>query len=183
MNFSLIPIQYKILAILLVMCAIFAYGFEKGNAKADEKLRQFEIDNKTLQLELEKEQNNIKEKIVTQYVDKIKIVKEKEYVFLNQATNNVPAQFNLSNGWIWLHDASAQNGIPDATRSSDGTPSDIKDNQALTTIISNYAICHQTRQQLTDLQRSITETKKLVDSENEKNKKNFWSRLKGNGDK
>lgn len=165
----MIPLPYKILAIVLIAIGAFGYGMKLGTDKAKVEIERFAVQNEQLKNDLEKEQNNIKEKVVTEFIDRVKVVKEKEYVFLNQAENNVPAQFNLSNGWVYLHDAAtgASGGNADPTRSSDATASDIKDNQALATIISNYSACLQNSQQLIGLQKWALESKQAIDKQNE----------------
>jgi len=165
----LIPLPYKILAIVFVVGGAFGYGFKKGNERAEVEINKFANETETLKIELEKEQNNIKEKVVTEYVDKVKVVKEKEYVLQQAATNNVPSQYNLSNGWVYIHDhaTGSESGIPDPTAAADATPSDVKDNQALLTVLTNYSVCLQNAQQLIGLQNWVIETDKSVTKQNE----------------
>lgn len=166
----MIPLPYKILAIVLIAVSAFGYGMKMGTDRAKVVIDQFAADKAKLEADLQAEQNNIKEKVVTEYQDRVQVVKEKEYVFVNQANNNVPSQFNLSNGWVYLHDAAtgASGGDADPTRSSDATASDIKDNQALATIISNYSACLQNSQQLIGLQKWALESQKSVADQNAK---------------
>lgn len=167
-----IPLQYKLIAALLIIGGILAYTFNKGHsmgiAEGQEQIDQLVNTTHELRAALEKEQLNIKERIVTEYVDKVKVVKEKEYVYVDQAKNYVPAQYNLSNGWVYLHDQSldSRGGLPDATRVADATASDTKDNQALATVLGNYSICLQNAQQLISLQQYVLDTKKSVDEQN-----------------
>ena len=116
---------------MFIVGGAFGYGFHKGDERAEVEINKYANQVESLKVELEKEQNNIKEKIVTQFVDKVQVVKEKEYVLQQQATEAVPAQHDLSNGWVYIHDNSlgSQGGVHDATRASDASPSDIKDNQ------------------------------------------------------
>ena len=164
----LIPFQYKLIALAVIAVATFGYGYRKGAEKGEVELQRAAAEAQSLQAALEKEQQNIKEKIVTEYVDKVQVVKEKEYVYVDQAKNSVPAQYNLSNGWVYIHDhsLSPQGGVPDATRAADATASDVKDNQALATVLGNYSICLQNAQQLIGLQQYVLETKKSVDEQN-----------------
>jgi hypothetical protein len=69
---------------------------------------------------------------------------------------------------VYTHDASATNGDADAARSSDASPSGIKDNQVLLTVVSNYSRCLQNNQQLIALQSWITENKQAVEEINQK---------------
>lgn len=179
---SLIPPQYKILAYALIVAAIFGSGYWTGYKItanhyeaiiATMKLEAEQLKTKQAQLQaaLEKEIANVKEKIVTVYVDKIKVVKEKEYVYRDQATNVVPSQYELSNGWVSLHDSSARGVDADPAASADGTPSGVKDNQALAVIVENYAACQANAEQLSALQQYVREAQKIVEQANEQIKK------------
>ena len=165
----LIPLPYKILALVFIVGGTFAAGYKKGTEAGEVMIQKAANEAEQLKIELEKEQNNIKEKVVTEYVDKVKIVKEKEYVLQQAATNNVPSQYNLSNGWVYIHDhaTSTQGGVPDPAATADATPSDVKDNQALLTILTNYSVCLQNAQQLIGLQNWVLETEKSVTKQNE----------------
>lgn len=156
--------------LMLVVGGAFGYGFRKGNERAEVEINKYANQVESLKIELEKEQNNIKEKIVTQFVDKVKVVKEKEYVLQQQAADNVPAQHDMSNGWVYIHNNStgATDGVSDPTRAADGSPSGIKDNEALLTIISNYSACLQNAQQLIGLQNWVTQTKQSIEDKNKK---------------
>ena len=164
--FSVIPIQYKLLAILLLLVGVFGYGYMKGSHKADVELTAFANRAQAMQIALNTERANIKEKIVTQYVDRIEVVKEKEYVYREKAKTVVPAQYTLSNGWVYLHDVSATGGNADDARTSDATASEIKENQALGVVVENYSICQQNAQQLVALQDYIQRVKGAVDKAN-----------------
>ena len=77
----------------------------------------------------------------------------------------------MSNGWVFTHDISASASDADATRSSDASPSGIKDTDALIGIIRNYAICQSNSVQLMELQRWINENKEAVDAMAKEKKK------------
>lgn len=161
---TFIPLPYKILGIFFIVGATFFYGYMKGVDKGNVEIAKYEARLDKLANDLAREQANIKERVVTQFVDKIQVVKEKEYVFLNQANNNVPSQYNLSNGWVHLHDASASGNLPDSTRVTDATASDVRDNKALATVVANYSRCLQNAEQLIGLQNWIIQTDKNINT-------------------
>lgn len=169
----MIPLPYKLLALAFMLIGAFGYGYVKGNARAEAEIARYANEAKDLAIKLKDEESNIKEKIVTEYVDKIQTVKEKQYVYIKQSQEIVPAQFNMSNGWVYLHDyaASAQSGNADSTRLADATPSDVKDNQALATVVDNYGTCKQNSEQLIALQDYIKKVKDSVDRANAAAKK------------
>jgi hypothetical protein len=165
--FGMIPLPYKLIATVALIIGVFFYGYMKGSAYAEAELARFAADKAEQIAKLEKKNAEISNNIVTEYVDRTNTIREIEYVYLDTAKSRVPAQSDLSNGWVYTHDISATSGDADPTRASDASSSGIKDNTALLTIISNYAIC-----QRIELQKWIIENKAAVDkmAEEKKNK-------------
>jgi hypothetical protein len=168
---GMIPLPYKLLAGAALMAGVFFYGYMKGSAYADAELARFGQKNAELVADLEKKNTEITTQVVTEYVDRVQTIKEKEYVYRDIAQQSVPAQYDLSNGWVYTHDLSATAGDADATRASDASPSGIADNQALFTIITNYSRCQQNAEQLRQLQQWISQNKAAVDAMAEEKKK------------
>lgn len=168
---SMIPLPYKLLAAAALLIGVFFYGYMKGSAYAEAELQRFAAEQAKVVADLEKKNTEISNKVVTQYVDRVNTIKEKEYVYRDIATKSVPSQHDMSNGWVFTHDISATSGDADATRSSDATPSGIKDNEALITIIGNYSRCLQNNQQLIGLQKWVDDNKRAVDEAAAKSKK------------
>jgi hypothetical protein len=169
--FGMIPLPYKLLAGAALIVGVFFYGYMKGSAYAEAELARFAAESSKQVAELEKKNTEISNQVVTEYVDRTNTIREKEYVYLDAAKNNVPAQHVMSNGWVYTHDLSASAGDADPTRASDASSSGIKDNTALLTIISNYATCQANAEQLRQLQRWIAENKAAVDKMAEEKKK------------
>jgi len=169
--FGMIPLPYKLLAGAALILGVFAFGYMKGSAYADAELQRFAAKNATLTADMEKKNSEISTQVVTQYVDRVNTIREKEYVYRDVAKTVVPSQSVLSNGWVFTHDISATGGNADTTRSSDASPSGIKDNEALFTIIGNYSICMQNSEQLRNLQQWVNDNKQSIDELNKKAKK------------
>jgi hypothetical protein len=169
--FGMIPLPYKLLAGAVLILGVFVYGYMKGSAYAEAELQRFAAKASAQVAELEKKNSEISNNVVTEYVDRTNTIREKEYVYVDAAKNTVPSQSVMSNGWVFTHDISASASDADATRSSDASPSGIKDTDALIGIIRNYAICQSNSVQLTELQRWINENKAAVDELNKKAKK------------
>lgn len=172
--------KYKIYIIIAAFLAIVAAtaitlnsfynkGYERATAECELKIQKMKAAMDELKLELEREQANIKEKVITKYVDKVRIIKEKEYVYVDQ-TENVPTNCELSNGWVYLHDASVRGDNAESARVSDATSSGIADNRALATVIQNYSIHQQTVEQLKALQDWIRQTQESIEVANGKRK-------------
>ena len=171
--FSMIPLPYKLLAGAALVAGVFFYGYMKGSAYAEAELAKFAASKSEQIAQLEKKNAEISNKVVTEYVDRTNTIREKEYVYRDIAAKSVPAQSDLSNGWVYTHDISATSGDADPARASDASSSGIKDNSALISVISNYAICQRNQVQLIELQKWIIENKAAVDkmAEEEKKKK------------
>lgn len=167
---SLIPLPYRILIALALAAGLFGSGYYAATKSKNEEIAaaaaEFQLKEQALQLAVAEAEGQIKEVIVTEYVDRIKIVKEKEYVYREQAETSVPATCELPAGWVYLHDAAATSGVADPTRSSDATPSGVKDNQALGVVAENYSICRQNAEQLISLQKYVTELEKAIEDVN-----------------
>jgi hypothetical protein len=169
--FGMIPLPYKLLAGAALILGVFIYGYMKGSAYAEAELQRFAAKASEQVAELERKNSEISNNVVTEYVDRTNTIREKEYVYVDAAKDSVPSQSVMSNGWVFTHDISASASDADATRSSDASPSGIKDTDALIGIIRNYAICQSNSVQLTELQRWINENKAAVDELNKKAKK------------
>ena len=171
--FSMIPLPYKLLALVGLIAGVFFYGYMKGSVHAEAELAKFAAEKSTQIASLEKKNAEISNKVITEYVDRTNTIREKEYVYRDIAAKSVPAQSDLSNGWVYTHDISATSGDADPARASDASSSGIKDNSALISVISNYAICQRNQVQLIELQKWIIENKAAVDkmAEEEKKKK------------
>lgn len=169
--FSLATFPYKVAFIALAIVSAGGAGYVKGSGDAANKAQKQIIDSLTKTIKLEQKLDDVKSRSTVEYVDKIKVVKEKETIYENTATTYVPTQFNVSNGWVYLHDTAAQAGDADRARASDASTSDIKDNQALATIVTNYSVCLQNAQQLTSLQQWILDSQAAIEkAEKEKSK-------------
>lgn len=164
--FGVIPLPYKIAAAVFLLITAFGIGYMKGSSRADVIIAEAGAKASEQIAELERKNSEISNTVVTKYVDKVRIVKEREYVYLGQAQNNVPGQFNLSAGWLYLHDFGAKGSDADSTRASDATASAIRDNQALGVVLRNYSSCRETSSQLEALQQWIRDMKTEVDNSN-----------------
>lgn len=172
---SLIPLPYKIGAavvmLIIILGSTFAYGYNKAENKYIAKIAKLESDAQGIKSRLELALADVKIETVIKYVDRIQVIKEKEYVYRNIAATVVPSKCTVSTGWVYLHDTSARGDDADTTRSSDGTSTEIKDTDALGIITENYGICHRNAEKLTALQEWIRKAQVEVAAANEaKNK-------------
>lgn len=166
---NFIPLPYRILGAILVIIAIFGFGYAKGLSVGNNKIKLFkaeaEAQYQKLQHELEVAKNKVNTKIVTEYVDRIVYVTKWRTKNV-EIVKEVPSNCELSNGWVHVHDSSAEGHDADRAAATDGTSSGIKDTEALETVVDNYGACAANTEKLKAWQKWYTEQKAEVDSIN-----------------
>lgn len=163
--FGMIPLPVKLLAILFLVLGAAGWGYMKGSAYAEIELANYQAKAQKQITELEKKNTEISGHVVTEYVDRVNTIHDKEVIY-KTITGKMEPQHDMSNGWVELHDAAARLANPDAVLASDKSPSGVMDNSALAVVIGNYAVCHENKEQLVSLQKWITDNKAAIDAAN-----------------
>ena len=165
--FGMIPFPVKILAILFIVLGAAGWGYMKGSAQAEIELANYKARAEKQISDLKTENARISDNVTTQFVDRTNTVREKEVVYKDRIVD-LGAQHDMSNGWVYLHDAAARLVNPDMQLAADKSPSGIMDNAALSVVISNYSIRKQNSEQLEALQKWVRDNKAAVDASNAK---------------
>jgi hypothetical protein len=104
-------------------------------------------------------------KVVTKYIEKVKVVKEKGDVIIKEVpkyiTKESDAKCPIPNAFVVLHDSASRNEVPDAARLADEGTSGTKLSTVTETVVGNYSICHQNAEQLKALQQWLREQQKI----------------------
>ena len=104
-------------------------------------------------------QAQVTEHVVTQYVDRVRTVREAGETIVKEVPVYVPAQCDadgrLPAGWRVLHDAAASGQPADPARVADAQP--VAPDAAAATVARNYLTCRETAEQLTALQQWVRE--------------------------
>jgi hypothetical protein len=150
-----IPIQLLSFVVLLV--SVFLCGGLSNEAAWQLKVAKTNAEIAELKVKSEK----VSTKVVTKYIDRIQVVKEKGNEIVKYINKESDTKCELPNSFVMLHDAAAKNELPDPTRASDAGASEVKLSGATTTIVQNYGTCWEIREQLKSLQEWVTEQKKL----------------------
>jgi len=162
----IVPPWAKWVAVALLTAAIigglYYWGYHNGTAEGKLQVAQFKSKADDLQIALDKEKTNIKERVVTQYVDKIVTVEKHRTVYVQQATQVVPAQHELSNGWVYLYNSSALGKDADQTLAADPTSSGVMDNTGLVTIVDNNSSCRANIAQIESMQSYLVQLKATI---------------------
>jgi hypothetical protein len=104
-------------------------------------------------------------KVVTKYINKIEIVKEKGDAIVKEIPKFVTAtadgQCVIPNGFVLLHDSASRNEIPDSTRGVDAGASEVKLSGVATTVTENYTLYYKVSEQLRSLQEWVKEQQNI----------------------
>lgn len=160
-----IPWYYKALAIIGIVIATYFYGRHDGVQISKTAIAQYEALKKNTDLKIKELTDNVKERVVVQYVDRIKTIQKKEIVYVKVA-ETVPDKFEFSNGWVSVHDSAARGDDADSSAALDATSSGVKANEGLALISQNYSICKQNAEQLNSALIILREYDKIISDHN-----------------
>jgi hypothetical protein len=148
-----LPIQ--VASIALLVFGVYMEGGISTQEKWEAKVAE-------VKLEMAKKEvvsAEVTTKIVTKYINKVQIVKEKGDEIIKQVpvyiSKDADAKCDVPTGFVVLHDSASRNEVPDPTRKVDGTTSEVKISGVAETVIDNYTTYHQVAEQLKSLQELI----------------------------
>ena len=102
-------------------------------------------------------------KVVTEYVDRVRIVREKGDTIIKEVPVYVPVQADaacsINRGFLRLHDTAAAGELPEPARDADAASAGIALSAVAGTVAANYQTCHENAEQLRVLQTWIREMK------------------------
>ena len=151
----------RTLGSLLLILSVYLYGGYGTEMKwrAEAAKLKADMDRKVALSEAHSKQ------IVTKYVTKTKIVKEKGDVIVKKVTEyiNKDADANcvVPKSFVLLHDSAAKNEVPDTSKGVDGTPSGVKLSTIGETVTINYNNYHQLSERLKALQDWVAQQEKI----------------------
>jgi hypothetical protein len=103
--------------------------------------------------------------VVTKYITKTKVVKEKGDVIIKKVTEYVnkdaDAKCVVPKSFVVLHDSAAKNEVPDSSQGIDGTASSVKLSTIGETVTINYNNYHQLSERLKALQDWVAQQEKI----------------------
>jgi hypothetical protein len=144
--------------IIGVVLIIFGFYMEGGISNQE----RWEAKVAEVKLEMAKKETasaEVTTKVITKYVTKIEVVKEKGNVIIKEIpkyiSKDADAKCPVPNGFVVLHDSASRNEVPDSTRSIDAGTSEVKLSDVATTVTENYTTYHKVAEQLKSLQEWI----------------------------
>lgn len=153
---SLIPWPYRLLALTALCVALIGFGWIKGvshvQARWDAAIQQQALQAAAIR----ERQAQATVKVVTQYVDRVRVVREKGDTIFKEVPVYVPIQADaactINRGFVRLHDAAAVGELPDPARDADAAAAGIALSAVAGTVAVNYQTCHENAEQLRALQ-------------------------------
>lgn len=157
------------LPIQVASIALLVFGvYMEGGISTQEKWEAKVAEAKLEMAKKEVASAEVTTQIVTKYINKVQIVKEKGDDIIKQVpvyiTKDADAKCDVPTGFVVLHDSASRNEVPDPTRKVDGTTSSVKISGVAETVIVNYTTYHQVAEQLKSLQEWIKEQQKVYGS-------------------
>ncbi len=158
---SVIPWPYRLVALAALGLVLVGFGWVKGashvQAQWDAAVHQ-----QTLQgAAIRERQAQATVKVVTEYVDRVRVVREKGDTIIKEVPVYVSVQADaactINRGFVRLHDAAAAGELPEPVGDADAAAADIALSTVAGTVAANYRTCHENAEQLIALQAWVRE--------------------------
>lgn len=153
---TLIPWPYRLLALAALAVALIGFGWVKGaghvQAQWDAAVQQQSLEAAALS----ERQAQATVKVVTEYVDRVRIVRKKGDTIIKEIPVYVPVQADaactINRGFVRLHDAAAAGELPEPAGDADAPAAGLALSAVAGTVTANYQTCHENAEQLRALQ-------------------------------
>jgi len=149
-----IPLATKIATATIAFTAVFGFGMYLGNKIGVSSCHEAVIEAQRHSIETGVKQAEASDKIITKYVDRVKILKQNVIKEVKVYVKD-DANIMLSPNFRLFHDSSANNEIPSRTSNPDGKAVTVED--LANTIAGNYGNCHENSATLISLQDWVRE--------------------------
>jgi hypothetical protein len=160
---SVMPWPYRLLALAALGMALIGFGWLKGTSHVQAQWDAATAAQKQAQAQMQTRQAEATVQVVTQYVDRIQVVREKGDTLIQEIPVYVPVQADAActvhRGFVSLHDAAAAGELPEPARDADGPAEGVALSAVAATVVTNYQTCHENAEQLKALQDWIRQTR------------------------
>ena len=165
---SLVPWPYRLLIVAVLAAALVGVGWVKGASHVQAEWDAEVVKQSLTDARVEKAQAQAAVQVVTEYVDRVKIVRQAGETIIKEVPVYVPAQADAAcvvpRGFVRLHDAAAQGVVPEPTGNSDAAPAGVALSAVAGTVAENYTACRANAEQLSALQSWILQMKESADA-------------------
>ena len=160
---SVVPWPYRLLSLAVLCIALFGFGWLKGASHVQAQWDAATAAQQQALAQVQTQQAQATVQVVTQYVDRIQVVREKGDTILKEVPIYVPVQADAActiyRGAVSLHDAAATGELPAAPGDPDASAEGLALSALAATVVSNYQTCHENAEQLKALQDWIRQTR------------------------
>ena len=160
---NLIAWPYRLLVLAALGIALFGFGWLKGANHVQGQWDAATAAQQQAQAQLQIQQAQATVQVVTKYVDRIQVVREKGDTLIQEIPVYVPVQADAActvhRGFVSLHDAAAAGELPTAPGDPDAPAEGLALSAVAATVVSNYQTCHENAEQLKALQDWIRQTR------------------------
>ena len=153
---SLIPWPYRLLALAALGIALVSLGWLNGASHVQAQWEAATAAQQLAQAQMQIRQAETTIQVVTRYVDRIQVVREKGDTLIQEVPVYVPVQADAActvhRGFVSLHDAAAAGELPTAPGDPDAPAEGLALSAVAATVVTNYQTCHENAEQLKALQ-------------------------------
>jgi hypothetical protein len=147
---------------LLAVPVLVLLSWRMGYKAAQSDARDLEAERLSQAFEQGQALGTVRDRIVTQYVDRVQVIRERGATLIKEVPVYVSAKADaacvVNAGFVRLHDAAAGNlPAPEPSGAADEAPSGIALSAVATTTAANYTDCNANAEQLSKLQEIVRE--------------------------
>ena len=167
---SLIPWPYRLLALAVLALALVGVGWLKGAGHVQHQWDEAVAEQARHVARAEKQQAEATVQVVTRYVDRVKVVREKGDAIIKEVPVYVPVEADaactIHHGFVRLHDAAAAGEFPGAARLADAAAAGVALSTVASTVTTNYGRCLENAEQLIALQDWVRQVRAVTLADN-----------------
>ena len=153
---NLISWPFRVLALVSAAGTSLGIGWIAGTRHAQTRWDSTVESQQLALAEVKTQQAEAAIQVVTKYVDRIQVVREKGDTILKEVPIYVPAHADaactVQHGFVSLHDAAAAGELPEPARDADAPAEGLALSDVAATVVTNYQTCHENAEQLKALQ-------------------------------
>lgn len=150
-------LPWKLLGIIAVLAVCTIGGCRYGESTVTAKWDTERAEAANAAKQRIAKQATVTTQVVTEYVDRVQVVKERGKDIIKEVKVYVPSSTacDLPGGFRVFHDAAAQGELPDPARVADAPAAPAQD--VASTVADNYATYHEVAEQLKALQSWVSQ--------------------------
>ena len=160
---SLISWPYWVLALISAAGTSLGIGWIAGTRHVQTRWDSAVASQQLAVAEVKTQQAEAAIQVVTKYVDRIQVVREKGDTILKEVPIYVPVQADtacpINRGLVSLYDAAATGELPTTPGDIDAPAQGLALSALASAVATNYQICHENAEQLKALQDWIRQTR------------------------